>query len=63
MGVAQDPAGAGFVRVPEGTTIRAGPGLEPGGHFPLPYNKAARDAQGHLQRRRHIRNLATCCLS
>jgi len=56
--------GRGGIRLvfPKGMTIWAGPGLKRGGLLPL-YNKEARDAQGHLQRRRHIRNLATCCLS
>ena len=49
--------GRGGIRLvfPKGMTIRAGPGLERGGHFPLPYNKEARDAQGHLQRSRQAR--------
>ena len=63
MGVAEDPAGGGFGSVPEGNDYKGGAGAEARGTLPPPYNKAMRDAQGHLQRRRHIRNLATCCLS
>jgi len=39
VGVVQDPAGAGFVRVPEGTTIRAGPGLDRGDTSPFHITK------------------------